>query len=69
MEEPPWESPIWKKIELIFVEKIRPECIDLVDEQAISAVEQFIRTRERVPNKFVECMGGYDEIARLAGLL
>lgn len=69
MEEPTWESPIWKKIELIFVEKMKPECIDLINEDAIKAVELFLRTRERIPNKFVECMGGYDEIARLAGLL
>lgn len=60
------ESKIEKILRKILIDDIKEECIDYINDSAIEDIILFLTTGERRHNKFVECIGGYDEIRRLS---
>jgi predicted protein tyrosine phosphatase len=63
------EEKINKILERILVDDIKEECIDLITEEEIDRIVQFLKTGERRKSKLVDCLGGYDAIRRLSELL
>jgi len=63
------EEKINKILEHILVDDIKEECIDLITEEEIERIVQFLKTGERRKSKLIDCLGGYDAIRRLSELL
>lgn len=57
---------IEKILRKIFIDNIKEECIDYIDENTVDDIVLFLISGERRHSKFVMCMGGYDEIRRLS---
>lgn len=57
---------IRKILRKMLIDNVKEEFIDYIDENIVDDIVLFLTTGERRPNKFMTCMGGYDEIRRLS---
>jgi hypothetical protein len=63
------EEKISKIMERLLVDEMKEECIDYITEEDINSIVLFLKTGERRKSILVDCLGGYDAIRRLSGLL